>query len=53
MSSNPDYLAARQEWLERYGSYIAQARRDRYPKKVATSTRWTRCVSEPNTKSRT
>ena len=26
MSSNPDYLAARQEWLERYGSYIAQAR---------------------------
>ncbi|MGC9216568.1 VirB8/TrbF family protein [Acidithiobacillus sp.] len=24
--SNPDYLAARQEWLERYGSYIAQAR---------------------------
>ena len=26
MLSNPDYLAARQEWLERYGSYIAQAR---------------------------
>lgn len=26
MSSNPDYLAARREWLERYGSYIAQAK---------------------------
>jgi type IV secretion system protein VirB5 len=26
MSSNPDYLAARQEWMERYGSYIAQAK---------------------------
>lgn len=26
MSSNPDYLAARQEWLERYGDYIAQAK---------------------------
>ena len=24
--STPDYLAARQEWLERYGSYIKQAR---------------------------
>ncbi|MBU2767620.1 type IV secretion system protein [Acidithiobacillus ferrivorans] len=25
-NSGPDYLAGRQEWLERYGSYIARAR---------------------------
>ncbi len=26
MSNGPDYLAARQEWRERYGSYIKQAK---------------------------
>lgn len=26
MSEQPDYLAARREWMERYGSYIAQAK---------------------------
>ncbi|MBU2822367.1 type IV secretion system protein, partial [Acidithiobacillus caldus] len=26
MAEKPDYLAARREWLERYGDYIAQAK---------------------------
>ena len=26
MSEQPDYLAARREWMERYGSYISQAK---------------------------